>query len=171
MPLIDYFRAPDAAAALRVLERDGGPGGVGGPGQPEFDVVTAKAVHPQTSFAALVTALPERPADGGALFGSSYIWPGTTPPTAEECRDLPGDSPWMEGPWIEEFPAAVRDLLADVPEARMPAIAAAWSASGEAPWWSAAPAGADLVPLLSAFAELARRARADGDRLYCWSAL
>ncbi|MEU8136970.1 hypothetical protein [Streptodolium elevatio] len=163
--LFDYFRAPDAGAAIRALERDGGPNGRGGPGQPVFDALDAKGIDHAVMLTQLVDIIRGESTDFTTVTALDFVsvWPSSTPPTGDEWTTLPEGSPWREGPWIDELGQRTLDGLADADDARLPEISARWGRE--------AGLDGDLAELVAEFVALARRARDAGDRLYCWSCL
>jgi hypothetical protein len=168
--LNDYFRAPDAASAARVAELPAGPCGPRDyDAQPTFDGIEAKGgVDPSVVLGQLVALIrgvrwtPE-------LASTEWVWPPeeqlpdvALSPTSEE-------EPAVEGAWVEELGVEVRDTLASVEDARLPELAARWAQIEEFPRYTdTASAALELATDLIA---LARRARAAGDRLYCWTCL
>ncbi|MGM1061956.1 hypothetical protein [Saccharothrix sp. Mg75] len=174
--LIDYFRAPDAAAVVRaVAAADGGPlvGGaaVGGPvlgdavldGEgPAFVGVEAKGVDPDVLLGQLVAAVAGRPWRPG-LVAQTAVWPTTPPPGPLGPED--DDDPWATGPWVVELDTATRDILAGAEHADVPRFADEWARAEE---FGAGTRGEDLAPLVAELLDLARDARDRGERLYCW---
>lgn len=77
------------------------------------------------------------------------------------------DGPWATGPWVLELDTPVRDILAAVHEADVPAIVTRWAQAEE---FHGAPAEA-LRPLAEQLIQLARRAREADQQLYCWVCL
>lgn len=171
--LFDYFRAPDAGAAIRALERDGGPKGRGGPGQPVFDAVDAKGIDHAVMLTQLVDIIRGEPTDFSTVGTLDFVsvWPSSTPPTGDEWTALPEGSPWREGPWIDELGQRTLDGLADADDARLSEIAARWArkpastATSANSWpnsshWPAAPAtpatGCTAGPASNAVTALAR---------------
>ncbi|RCV47741.1 hypothetical protein [Marinitenerispora sediminis] len=160
----DYFRAVDAPAAVRVMDQPGGPAGRGSP----WDALDGRGVDPHVVLARLVAIA--RGAEGRSrLLDATPVWPAGACP--EHWEDLPADSPWVTGPWIEELDPAVRDALADVDNARLPDLAARWARIEEFQPPYGAVDEAALQAFLERLVQLARRARDAGERLYCWSCL
>lgn len=162
--LIDYFRAPNAATAVRVKDRLGYPLA---PGAAGFDCVEAKGIEPAVKLAKLVASILRVPWDP-ELVTTDTAWPPpeTRPASLEEYNDLPDDTPWKEGPFVEELGVQVRDALAAVDDARLPGLAAEWAQIEEFRGYETAE---DLLPLIRDLAALAKRARAADEQLYCWS--
>ncbi|MFJ4189712.1 hypothetical protein [Kitasatospora sp. NPDC089509] len=182
--LTDYFRAPDAAAVARALELTGGarpefragPGGGSDDGGSEgggfdgdigraFDGVEAKRVDPGVVLGQLVAAIRAEPWRVD-LVAEVPVWP-TTPPPGPDGPAGGEDDPWATGPWVTELDEATRDALAGVADDRIPEAVRRWAEAEE--WDGADPT--DLLPLAEELIALARRARAAGERLYCWICL
>ncbi|MFF4379120.1 hypothetical protein [Kitasatospora sp. NPDC001547] len=171
--LTDYFRAPDAATVVRALELgegvlppfDGPSGGSSDEAsEGAIDGVQAKGVDPDVMLGQLVAAVLGEPWRAG-LVSETAVWPTTPQPGPSGPWD--GDDPWATGPWVTELGAAARDALAAVPDERVPEAVARWAEAEE--WYGADPS--DLLPLAEELIALARRARAAGERLYCWICL
>ncbi|MFJ1702638.1 hypothetical protein [Kitasatospora sp. NPDC088346] len=166
--LTDYFRAADAATVVERLERtDAGPP-VGlpraGAGDAAVDGVEAKGVDPTVVLGRLVAAIRRIPWDTD-LVKDRAVWPAVPQPGPQGPQGE--DDPWATGPWVFELDTAVRDCLAAVDDTDVPAIVGRWAQAEE---FHGAPAEA-LRPTAEALIGLARRARAAGDRLYCWVCL
>ncbi|MCG6493749.1 hypothetical protein [Kitasatospora sp. A2-31] len=161
--LTDYFRAVDAASVVRALEQeDGGSPLTAVP--PVFDGVEAKRVDPGVVLAMLIAAVRkvEWRVD---LVGETTVWPTGPAPGRDGLDDE--DSPWVTGPWVSELAPQVRDALARVRDADVPAVAARWAQAEEL---HGAPAE-EVQPLVEELVRLARRARDGGEQLYCWMSL
>ncbi|MEV4179252.1 hypothetical protein [Nonomuraea sp. NPDC049709] len=76
---------------------------------------------------------------------------------------LPEDSPYREGPEIEELSVSARDTLAEVDDARLPEVAQQWM--NEHP---SSLDGDHVLDLVKEFVALARRAKESDQLLYCW---
>ncbi|MEU2632453.1 hypothetical protein [Kitasatospora sp. NPDC007106] len=161
--LTDYFRAPDADAVRRVLERTEGRSPLSGR-QPAFDGVRSKGLDPHVVLGQLVAAVREVPWEVD-LVGEAPVWPPGPAPAAGTVVD--DDDPWGTGPWVAELGDAARDTLAGVADGDVPAVAARWARAEELH----GAAGEDLQPVVELLVGLARRARADGESLYCWTCL
>ncbi|MFF0411840.1 hypothetical protein ACFYUY_15520 [Kitasatospora sp. NPDC004745] len=155
--LTDYFRAPDAAAVVRELERTDG-------GSPEFDGVRAKRIDPTVLLGQLVAAVRQEPWRAG-LVTETPVWP--TAPLPGPGGPADEDDPWATGPWVTELGDDVRDALAGAGDERLPPAVAVWAVAEE--WGGADPA--ELLPVAEELVALAGRARAAGERLYCWICL
>ncbi|MGW2372790.1 hypothetical protein [Kitasatospora sp. NPDC001683] len=163
--LTDYFRAPDAAAVVRALElTEGSLPAFGEVSDEAFDGVMAKHVDPCVVLGQLVAAIRAEPWRVD-LVAQTPVWPTTPQPGPDGPWDE--DEPWSTGPWVTELGDATRDALAEVGDDRIPAAVARWAEAEE--WHGADPA--DLLPLAEGLIALARRARAAGERLYCWICL
>ncbi|MFE4977021.1 hypothetical protein ACFRAR_33565 [Kitasatospora sp. NPDC056651] len=161
--LTDYFRAADAATVVRALEpTEGGLPPLGTDGS--FDGVEAKGVDPDVMLGQLLAAALGEPWRVG-LVAETAVWPTTPEPGPAGPEDE--DDPWATGPWVTELGDAARDALAGVPDERIPEVVGQWAEAEE--WDGADPA--DLLPLAEELIALARRARAAGERLYCWMCL
>lgn len=169
--LCDYFRAPDAATAVRVMDVLGGPLAVDDAGQPACDGVDAKGVDPAVAFGQLVALIRGVPWTPDTI-GSELLWPAAAPiPTrVEEMGALPSESPWVTGPWLVELDERTRDTLAGLEDDRHPQIAAQWARIEEFEPYCSNDAG-HLLTLVTELTALARRARTADDRLYCWTCL
>ena len=90
--------------------------------------------------------------------------------TTSDYEALPEASPYKDGPWISEIDEASGDALASVTPERIEFLAAAWGRTEEMRDFDGAP-NRDLAPVVRDLVELAQRAQAAGDRLYCWTCL
>ncbi|MGW4421953.1 hypothetical protein [Streptosporangium sp. NPDC004631] len=80
---------------------------------------------------------------------------------------MPEDSPYREGPGIQELSVNGRDLLADADDARLPALMECWAEIEELSSFTSA----DMEYLLSVAEDLVGlscRAKEQGQLLYCW---
>ncbi|SES45822.1 hypothetical protein [Actinokineospora terrae] len=148
--LTEYFRAPGAGVVVSYLQRSDAASPVG-----EFDGVRAKGLEVLVVLGRLVAA-----ASGASYRSGEHeaVWPTTPEPT-----DFPGDGdPWAEGPWVYEVGLAAHDALAGVADPG--AVAARLVLAEEL----AGSSAAEWEPVVAELAGLARRARASGERLYCW---
>src|SRR5205814_9032069 len=77
---------------------------------------------------------------------SEMLWP---PPETEpeSWDDLPDDSPWATGPWLERLATDVRDTLAGIDDARVPQLAERGAGIEELPFHSPE----DMRELLAGF--------------------
>lgn len=156
--LVDYFRAPNGEAALRLLdEGDGvprGPATVAG-----LDALDAKGIDPHVALDELVGLILCVPWSVD-LIQTRLVWP------PEETSRVPEDSPWNTGPWLEELDDRIRDALAEADDHALPSVAEKWVRIEEP------GADADTAPALrfiESLVALARRARQANDHLYCWT--
>lgn len=136
-----------------------------------FDAVDAKWIDPHLKLGMLVALMAGVPYTVDLVESESvYPPPQGAPKSMEEWESLPADSPYAQGPWIEELPLMVRDVLADVDDARLPEIARQWAQADEFRNWS--PADKDfLLTSTKELVDLARRAKSDEQLLYCWCSL
>jgi hypothetical protein len=143
----------------------------GGPLSPEpaFDGVEAKRIDPCVVLGQLVAFIRGVPWHVN-LVRTVLVWPPpeTKPATEEQYNALPEDSPWKEGPWLQELQREVRDTLATVDDARLPGLATQWARIEE---FHHTMSTDDALSLIKDLVGLAGRARAAGDRLYCWTSL
>jgi hypothetical protein len=152
--LFDYFRAEDVQAVAHVMKRArGGPVVRSRDGLPLADAVDAKGIDPfvaLSTLVALIRAVPWSP----DLVPSSEVWPRT-------------DGFSKTGPRVLDLDDAARDALAGLDDDELAAVALRWANTAQMSHWSAE----DVVPMTAELVGLARRARASGDRLFCWVAL
>ncbi|MEZ0073777.1 hypothetical protein [Planotetraspora sp. GP83] len=164
----DYYRAAsrDAAVAEPLAPR-----AVQEPEHPMFDAVDAKWIDPHLKLGALVALITDVPYTVDLVDSVSLCPPSEgAPKSMEEWESLPEDSPYSQGPWIEELPVLVRDALANVDDSRLPEIARQWAQDDEFRNWS--PEDKDyLLTLTKELVDLARRAKSDDQMLYCWMSL
>jgi hypothetical protein len=168
--LYDYFRAPGPAAVLRAMDRAGGPLTGDAAGESAFDGLDAKGIDPKVVLGQLVAFIRDVPWSVDVV-ATDTLWPPpeTRPASREAWGELPEDSPWMTGPWLERLGADACDALAGVGDDRLPALAGPWAGIEE--FGSIGPEPEVLLELLGQLVDLARRARASGDQLYCWMCL
>lgn len=165
----EYYRAADRQAAVIMPEQpravDDPP-----PGRPVFDAVETKWISPWEALAQLVALVRDVPPTGD-LVRTVVLYPPPqgAPQTDEEWGALAEDSPYFIGPGIEELPVDVRDTLADVPDERLVELGERWAESDEDSMFGAEPA--HLAELIAELRGLARRARDEGQLIYCWSSL
>lgn len=150
--LTDYFRARDDGEAARVTSHVGGPMHDGDDGHPAFDGVDAKGIDHAVVLGQLVAMLRGVPWTP-TVCGSRLV--------EEACVDLD------EGPWVVVIDDAVRDDLAAIAPAAVPALAARWA--GIEDLRLAEPSV--IQPVLEDLIALARRARDAGEHLYEWCSL
>ncbi|MEH1167062.1 hypothetical protein V6V47_16935 [Micromonospora sp. CPCC 205539] len=156
--LYDYFRASDEEAVAKLMAAtDGGPLVRAGD-SPIVDAVDAKGIDPTVTLGKVVSFALDVPW-ATDLIGDRLIWPDGVREDLE-----------YEGPWVVALSERARDVLADIPDDRMPGLADRWSRIEELSHYD------DMQPdvmlsLLREFVGLAGRARAHGDRIYCWICL
>ncbi|MFF0445980.1 hypothetical protein ACFYT4_06115 [Streptomyces sp. NPDC004609] len=148
MVMCDYFSASGDDAAVSVLDRPGGPDASA------FDVVPLKGIDPVVVMARLEAILT----------GCTYD-EATRRPRAGQLIS----SPEAESAFIVSVSDTVQEALASAAHASLAEAAGPWSETDELRA-SGIPSETALqvLVLLSA---LAGRARAAGERLYCWWAL
>ncbi|MFI6604034.1 hypothetical protein ACIBHX_48055 [Nonomuraea sp. NPDC050536] len=93
-----------------------------------------------------------------------YPPPEGAPKNEDEWLALPEDSPYREGPEIEELSVSVRDALAEVDDVRLPEVAQRWMDESLSSLYDADYA----LDLVKEFVALARRAKESDQMLYCW---
>ena len=122
--IFDYFRAPDAKAAAQAMDRQGGPLLP----EPAFDGVYTKWIDPQVILGSLVAFIRGTPYTL-EMVRTKGVWPPpeSAPQNEEEYDALPDDSPWKEGPFLEELDVETRDTLASVNDGRIADLAAQWA--------------------------------------------
>ncbi|MGW6500017.1 hypothetical protein [Nonomuraea angiospora] len=129
---------------------------------PSFDAVEAKGIDPVVILGQLIALAREIPYGLDVVRTATvYPPPEGAPATVEEWEALPEDSPYKEGPVIEELPADVRDTLAGIPESRLGELAERW---GQIEEFAGFP---PALRVLAELRDLARRAREEGEMLYC----
>ena len=155
--LVDYFRAPDAAAAAAVDDPEwAGPLFPRGFAEP-FDRVEAKGIDPSVALGKLVGLVQ------GVPWSLDLVEETLVRPTAEEAEADPPESA------VIQLGDGVRDVLASVTAERVPDLAARWATIEEFSGSSSGQGDADyLAEVLSGLAALSRRAQAAGEHLYCW---
>ena len=150
----DYFRAADDAQARATHEILGGPLTEGA----SYDGVATKGIFPDPHLELLVAHVLGVPYERGPRTTWGLWPPPDTPPPSDET------SLWLTDPSVERLAFRIRDVLAEVDPEQVTALAAAWAPDISYPADEAATAIAGLTAL-------ARRARQDGQDLYCWSSL
>ncbi|MER6174909.1 hypothetical protein [Streptosporangium sp. NPDC001681] len=162
----EYYRAADREAALirpeasRTIEE---PHGVAG-----FDAVETKWIDPWGTLNKLVALIGDVDLST-ELVGMVALYPPLegAPQSDEEWDALPEDSPYLDGPGIEELSVNVRDLLAEANDALLPALVERWAQIEEFSHFSSV----DMEYLQSVAQELvglSRRAKKHDQLLYCW---
>ncbi|MGC5344127.1 hypothetical protein [Streptomyces sp. DT171] len=148
MVMCDYFSAPDDDAAVRVLDEPGGPDSAG------FDVVPLKGIDPVVVMARLEAILT----------GCTYDEASGRPRSGQLLS-----SPDAESAFVVSVSDTLQEALASATHASLAEAAGPWAGTDELrqPWFTV-DAATEVLDLLSG---LARRARAERRRLYCWWAL
>lgn len=160
--VFDYFRASDAKTAKQAIDRQGGPLFP----EPAFDGVETKGIDPQVILGSLVAFIRGAPYEL-EMVRTVGVWPPpeSAPKTEEEYEALPDDSPWKDGPLLEELDLQTRDTLASVNDGQVADLAAQWVQIEE---FHNAADPEEMQLLIEELVGLARRARNSGDLLYCW---
>ncbi|MEU8244789.1 hypothetical protein [Nonomuraea sp. NPDC048916] len=160
----DYYRAPDTATATWRPDELRAPAKPL-PDAPLFDVVETKWVDPNGSLGNLVAVIKGVPYSNDMVETVTlYPPPEGAPKTEDEWLALPEDSPYKEGPEIEQLSVISRDALAEVDDARLPEVARRWTVEP----LSSFHEGDDVVDLVNELVALARRAKESDQLLYCW---
>ncbi|MEV4171938.1 hypothetical protein [Nonomuraea sp. NPDC049709] len=125
--MCDYYLAPDRATATvrptAVRDRSKPLRGA-----PVFDVVEITWVDPSGSLGSLVAAIKNVPfSDDLVETVTLYPPPEGVPETEEEWLALPEDSPYLDGPQIDELPASARDVLAEIEDSRLLEVVRRWT--------------------------------------------
>jgi hypothetical protein len=152
----DYFRAEDDAQARASHELLGGPLGIDAADR--FDGVATKGVFPDPHLELLVAHVSRVEYARGPRTAWGLWPPPDTPPPTDET------SLWLTDPTVERLATRIRDVLADVEPADVPALVDVWAGDLSQP-------AADAARVITELRDLARRARDDGQELYCWSSL
>jgi hypothetical protein len=161
--LTDYFRAPSRATVIAALGDD--------PYSPldkpsGFDGLALKGIDDAVLLVRLVAAIldTEWSLD---LADSTVIYPpAETKPS--DWTSLPADSPWATEPWVTELSAETRGVLASLEPERVPSVAAEWASAEEFHGTMPLDYAAETIVALK---ELATRAAAADELLYCWICL
>jgi hypothetical protein len=153
----DYYRAADRESAVvkpdspRAVEKPR-------PGEPFFDAVDAKWIDPAVILGRLIALVRSVPFDLDIVRTVDvYPPPEGAPTTDEEWDALPEDSPYFEGPGIEELPVEVRDTLAAIPDVELNDLAERWKQIEE--FADFPPAEGYLLEVITGLRDLARRAQ------------
>jgi hypothetical protein len=148
MTLCDYFSAADDQAAVAVLQSPGGPG------RAELDVFLLKNIDPVVAIAQLEAIMT----------GCSYE-EASERPRSGQLLSSPEDGP----PFVVSLSDSLFDALVTATQDDLVRFAEPWSRTDELRQMRI---GAEIaVDVLKGLAGLAQRARASGQRLYCWWAL
>lgn len=157
-----YFNAANAEAAFRA--------NLASP-LVAFTTVESKVADPAVVLGHLVALIAKVPWTAG-LIGGTLVSPNpaTKPASAEAYAQLPEDSPWRTGPWLQEFSIRTRNILAELDTSRHVELAAQWGRLNE---FRHIPDNekAFLTQLVLDFSDLAKQARGADHRIYCWSSL
>ncbi|MFD9357224.1 hypothetical protein [Streptomyces sp. NPDC060031] len=146
--LCDYFSAADDQAAIAVLQSPGGPG------RAELDVVLLKNIDPVVAIAQLEAIMT----------GCSYE-EASERPRSGQLLSSPEDGP----PFVVCLSDTLFDTLVTATDDDLVRFAEPWSKTDELRQIRiSVEVAADV---LKGLVGLAQRARASGQRLYCWWAL
>ncbi|MBB5774027.1 hypothetical protein [Nonomuraea jabiensis] len=162
----DYYRAADRQAAA---EKPDSPRAVEEPmaGVPSFDAVDAKGIDPNVILGQLIAVVKEIPYSLDLIQTITvYPPPEAAPATIEEWEALPDDSPYKEGPGIEELSVDVRDTLAGIPDSRLGELTERWEQIEE--FADFPPARGFLLQVLTELRDIAQRAQKEDQMIYCW---
>jgi hypothetical protein len=148
----DYFSAVSDETAAGAVNLPGGPGAplADQAGESSFDTVRAQGIDPLVQLGTLEALLTER------AYEQIVTGPRAGRPLAAQDS---GES--LIVTLTDELQAALADADDDV----LAAVAVPWSQSDE---FSGQGDAQSLAGLLQGLAELARRARAKNERMYCW---
>ncbi|AEV82373.1 hypothetical protein ACWT_1355 [Actinoplanes sp. SE50] len=150
--LFDYFRAPEVEEVRRKLDENEGYSPV-----PEFfDGVMLKTIDPGVILAQMIAMAADREWSAD-LVSERLIWPMSAD------RDLE-----YQGPWVTGIGDPARDALAGIEAGRAPELAERWAGIEE---FFGDVDTEYLAEVIIELGELAARARAHGESLYCWSSL
>jgi hypothetical protein len=153
-----YFRASSSDEALRVVEPESGM---------PFDSVEATGIEPFRGLGRLVALIENAPWSFDTV-PFVLLWPRKGEATVSLIAEgLLDDSSLMSSSvGLQELGLPVRDALAGVEDSRLPELAARWARGEElARYTDSTPES--ILDLLVQLVGLARRARDDGDWLYC----
>ncbi|MFI7105360.1 hypothetical protein ACIBK9_03530 [Nonomuraea sp. NPDC050227] len=162
----DYYRAANRQVAA---EKPDDPRAVGKPiqGGGTFDAVEAKWIDPCVILGRLIALARDVPYSLDLVRTVTvYPPPEGAPATMEEWEALPDDSPYKDGPGIEELPADVRDTLAGVPDGRLDELVEQWEQIEEFAF--VPPGDGYLLEILTGLRGLAQRAQEEEQMIYCW---
>ncbi|MGW2154551.1 hypothetical protein [Nonomuraea sp. NPDC001699] len=163
----EYYRAADRVEAT-VRPEESREIADASRGLPEWDVVVTKWVDPEVVLGQLVAFAGQVVYSLGLVETVNlYPPPEDAPRSDDEWAALPEDSPYLEGPGIVELSAEARDTLAGVDDARLPGLAKQWAAIEEFSAFTDENDGY-MLSLTEELVGLARRARENGQALYCW---
>ncbi|ATO16801.1 hypothetical protein CO540_25570 [Micromonospora sp. WMMA2032] len=156
--LYDYFRAPDDEAVAKLMAAtDGGPVVRAG-NSPVADAVDGTAIDPAVVLGKVVAFALDVPWSTD-LVGDRLVWPEGVAQDRE-----------YEGPWVVVLGERARDALAEIPDDRLPGLAERWSRVEELSYYSDTRPEV-MLSRLREFVGLARRARGNGEYIYCWICL
>lgn len=156
--LFDYFRASDDEAVAKLMAATNS-GSVMQEGISLLvDAVDGKGIDPPVVLGQVVSFALDVPWSLD-LIGERYVWPDGTDEDLE-----------YEGPCVVALSERARDVLAEIPDDRLPHLADRWSRIEEFSRYSDVQTEVMLARLRE-FVGLARRARESGENIYCWISL
>ncbi|MEU7928884.1 hypothetical protein [Micromonospora sp. NPDC049107] len=156
--LYDYFRARDDEAVVKLMaSTDGGPV-VRDEGSAVEDAVDGKGIDPAVVLGQVVSFALDVPWKAD-LVGERLVWP-----------EGAGEDREYEGPWVVVLSDRTRDVLAEIPDDRLPGLAEQWSHIEELSRYSDVRPEV-MLSRLREFVGLARRARTNEESIYCWICL
>jgi len=141
--LNDYFAAKDDTAAMAAMAT--------GPQAAGFPSLDAKSIDPVVTMASL----------------EAILTGGDTLQVIHANRDAPVSQAGEQGPWLVRIRHSLTTALCETDEARLRSAANSWASTEEL-------RGSDaqgLYAFLLNFAQLSRRASANGEAIYCWMSL
>lgn len=152
--LTDYFSAPDDETAASALDRIGGPARPSADPSPlpPFDTFEAKGLDPYVIMGEIEEALT----------GQDYEVITADP---QHARMITGRGD--EGPWVFAVSRPLQAALAQANSGKLARAAEQWSQAEEV--HGASPES--LIWVLEGLSDLARRATAKNEHLYCWVCL
>lgn len=152
----DYFRAPDADAVKSLMESlDGAPLLREGY-DPPVEVVDVKIADPDVILGQLVGFVLNTPWEVD-LMDTQLVWPSEA-----------------EAAYSEQLTVSIgdraRDALASIEDAQLPELAARWAGVEELSYYTDMGPQATM-PYLTDLVGLTRRAKTNGEHLYCCMSL
>ncbi|GAB3835654.1 hypothetical protein [Dactylosporangium cerinum] len=155
----DYFRALDEEAVAELMAAAGGGPLLRKGHPPVADVVETNWIDPPVVLGKVLRFALDAAWDVDPV-GERHVWPDGADQDEE-----------YEGPWVSTLSERARDTLAEIPDDRLPSLAHRWSRIEEWSHFSEYPEPEYMLSVLEKLVRLARRARMNGERLYCWSCL
>jgi hypothetical protein len=152
--LTDYFCAPSDAAAASALDRVGGPSqpAAGPSPSPPFDSFQSKGLDPYV----IIGKLEE------ALTGQDYLVITAGSHYGRMVAKL-----GAQGPWVVKVSSPLQAALSLAGRDQLVRAAAEWSQAEEL----AGASPEEMTGVMEELSDLARRATAKDEHLYCWVCL